>query len=506
MEKEKIDDKPSKIEKSLEGVGSFEEKLKLLIDFMKRALSQEGCPDFREFWEAKRLALLLFKEEIDPVVRSKHWKEYIDLSSEAKRLKGILNEQSAFAYEQLKKAIAALKGDIDKSEILLKEIDGISFPKSARSILKKEKEYNKLQLPLNLLNVFASRINSLRREVIKTDMRVRKKSEFFKELSSLGDSVFPKRKELIKEISDKFSLDVKRFISLNFSDNKEKVPFHLLKEEIKALQNLAKILTLNTKSFTEVRLKLSKCWDSIKTVGMSDKAKIYKEAFDKVDAKIVELKGEMDRLSPEEVIVKSDDIFKFMKEVELGRFDIKRLKTALKELIEPVKRKIEKIREKKREEEAKKRKDSIEQLERTVRELVESEDSYDVEAIVAKRDETIKKRDELALSKRERAVIDRWLKALKDVISNKKESALLSLSGDQLEALDQMKKVLADREKRRLETKAQLEKYREAVHSSGLDFEEGIALRKTIDLEKKRLADINIKIAEIKEKIDSFGE
>ena len=64
-----------------------EEKIALGLEFMRASISQEGTPRFREFWEARRDLLPLFKHNLGPAIRSKLWSEFVDLTVEARRLK-----------------------------------------------------------------------------------------------------------------------------------------------------------------------------------------------------------------------------------------------------------------------------------------------------------------------------------------------------------------------------------------------------------------------------------
>src|SRR5579864_6355183 len=54
-----------------------EEKVAHGLQFMRSSISQEGSPHFREFWEARRLVLPCFRENLNPAIRSKLWGEYI---------------------------------------------------------------------------------------------------------------------------------------------------------------------------------------------------------------------------------------------------------------------------------------------------------------------------------------------------------------------------------------------------------------------------------------------
>ena len=454
----------------------------------------------------------VFKDNINPIVRSKLWSEFIELSNEARRLKDILDEQSIFATEQLEIAIKALDRDVKKYDQLLSEMKDIHFPKKDEFLKAKFESYNELQKELNLLNTFAAKINSLRKEIIKTDMRLRYKSKFFKMLSTIGDMVFPKRKELIKEVSNKFVDDVDNFCTIYFGEKPKKAPFFVLRDEIKALQNIAKILTLNTKAFTDTRINLSKCWDKIKLLEShkreesDNKRRSLKENTDKVSKKIVELKEKCDKaeITLDEAEKISKDIFRFMKTIELHRFDVNDLKKALKEAIAPLVEIEEKQRAKREEEKKQKQKQKLKQIEdlkEEIASLIADENNDDLETFSKKRDSISEKVKSLSLNKLEKQMFDRLVKPIKDLIADKKEKALLDLSDDQIQALDQLKQVLKQRIERRKEIKKQLETYRKASGGSGFDFEKALAYKEMIDVEKNRLEKIDTAIEEIEEKI-----
>ncbi|MCE2983503.1 MAG: hypothetical protein LW832_08050, partial [Parachlamydia sp.] len=304
-----------------------DQKLQLAIDFMEQSLAQGSTPHFRSFWEARRLALSLFKEAISPPVRAQAWNKYSDLSKEARRLKELLDEQSAFAVEQIEIAIKALENDITQFEEQAEKTSlpaDIPFPHALKKSLV---EYQDLQKKLNVLNVQASRINGLRKELIKTDMRVRQKNKFFQRLSTAGDAVFPQRKELIKQISQLFIEDVNQFVLDYFEESSSQESLYILREEIKALQGLAKVLTLNTQAFTQTRARLSECWDKLKHLEKERKKEwahkkvIYKENTDQIQNLIVESKKfvESEEYSFEEANKRLHEISSMMREIEIGR-------------------------------------------------------------------------------------------------------------------------------------------------------------------------------------------
>lgn len=494
---------------------SPEEKIRLSIDFMRTALTHQGAPRFRDFWEGRKICLPLFKESLQPKVRSQLWGEYIELSGEARRLKEILDEQSAFAVEQIELAIQAIERDIEHYDTLLSHVQEFTFPQQCVSLKKKQEVYNQFQRELQLLNTLASRINGLRKEVVKTEMRIRAKNKLFERLSHCGDRVFPRRKELIKGISQEFAQDVEQFVTSHFgSQDNQGVPLYALREEIKALQSIAKVLTLNTHCFTQTRVRLSECWDKLKDMERDRKKEIatkkqaFKQNFDAVMEKIAALaeicKGDV---SFDEANRQAGEIAIFMRSVELGRDEVRVLKEELALAKNPV---VERAKEQENERQRKEReaealrREKINAVKEQLQQLFSSPDQASPDEMSEMRDALLKEFEAIQLSKAEKQIVDRQFKQLKDLISERKERVLMALSEDDLKSLDLLKSMLGERKERRTEIKNQLESYRKALGGSGFDFEKAMMYRELIEAEKASLDKINSSIDEIEEKISEI--
>lgn len=492
-----------------------EEKISYGLQFMRGSISQEGTPRFREFWEARRHLLMLFKQNLNAAIRSKLWNEYVELTVEARRLKEILEEQSAFAMEQIDLAIKAIEQDVQNLDALVGQSAIVELPQGTRTIARKSEKYGMIQSELNLLNTLASRLSALRKEIIKTEMRIRYKTKFFKRLSELGDSVFPRRKKLIEQISQEFRGDVESFIDSHFKgDEVIGAPYYALREEIKALQGLAKFLTLNTSVFTATRSKLSECWDKIKVL-----EKVHKQEFQQrkqewaenrapIDAKFQELKEQaagMDLAQVDEALI---EIQNQMRETDLSKDDLRQLRNEIQQIRAPYLEQQEKERQEIERQEREKqqiRKDKVAALKDRVALLLKDTESDADElqkSIEAIRGEV----EALSLSKFEQLQFDKLAKPLKDLIAERKESALLNLSADDLQVLEQLREVLKQRKQRRQEIREQLEAYRKALSGSGLDFEKAMNYREQMDQEKERLEKANASILEVEQKISEIEE
>lgn len=501
----------------IEKLTDHESKLQFAIDFMEASLAQGGTPHFKSFWEARNICLQIFKENIAPAVRMILWAKYNDLSKEARRLKEILDEQSAFAVEQIEIAVKALEDDIAAFEEHLEKMPKVDFGLKSMALEKTLGVYEKLQRELNLLNTQASRINAMRKELIRTEMRVRQKNKFFQRLSAAGDKVFPKRKELIKEVSQSFIGDVDTFINLHFKKENFDDSLFALREEIKTLQNMAKVLTLNTHSFTHTRMRLSECWDRIKNEDKERKKEraqmksAFKQNFDECMQKIQEFNQhfQTENPSPAEATKTLDELVVYIRGLEHGRDELRALRTEVQAARKPILEKIqshEAARLSQDQERDKLRRQKILDIKLQAEELLKNSESLDADAIEAQRDVLNDLISSSAMGKADKQEIERQLKPLRDLISEKRESSLLSLSDNDRQSLQQLKEVLKQRKERRAEIKAQIDALRKTAGASGLDFEQAMNFNAQVAAEKERLEKINQGVLEIEQKIAQLSK
>lgn len=108
-----------------------------------------------------------------------------------------------------------------------------------------------------------------------------------------------------------------------------------------------------------------------------------------------------------------------------------------------------------------------------------------------------------SFTKAEKFPLERLLKCVRDAIDEKKELAILSLSEDDRNALQQLKDVLGQRKKRRQEIKKQVEELRKMSGGSSLDFEQLMQVSEQTKTEKERLEKADQGIKEIEDKIAS---
>lgn len=498
----------------LDKCSDTESKLQCVISFMESSLAQEGSPHFKSFWDSRTLCIALFKEPIPAQVRASLWEKYSALSKEARRLKELLNEQSAFAEEQIEIAIKALETDIAKIENL-ESAPAQTFQSTSSYLKNKIGHYHQLQHQLNFLNAGASRITALRKELIKTEMRARKKNKFFQELSSAGDRIFPKRKELIKTLSDLFVSDIDLFVKEYFENNSFTESLYDLREEIKVLQNLAKELTLNAHAFNHTRLRLSECWDKLKEADKARKhqrleqKKLHHQNLQAVQEKIKDLSQQIQdgKVNHSNADPLFNDIQSFMKKVELGREEVQQLREELKIARKPILEQMAKEEEAKQnyeKERNRQKQQKLTELQAEITNLMDSAEAQTLETLIANRDALTEKINASGLSKLEKQELERQFKGLRNVIADKKEHNLTSLSSLDRQNLQQLQDTLQKSLEHRNEVKENVDQLRKACGTSGLDFEKAMDFQSQLFEEKARLEKINLAIEELEDKIASF--
>ncbi|MBJ7449481.1 MAG: hypothetical protein JHC93_03870 [Parachlamydiales bacterium] len=492
-----------------------EEKLQIATTFMRNCLSQTGTPYFKGFWEARQNCLALFKENLSPQVRQELWNEYRQLCDECHRLKQLLEEQSAFAIEQIDLAIQAVEFEAENRTDCLVKVPTLIFPAESQILACHEDHYQMLQRELTLLNAEAARINALRKELIKTEMRIRQKNKFFRRLSAVGDKIFPRRKELIKELSQLFLDDVEGFITDHFACTQLKAPLFYYREEIKALQSIAKILTLNTHSFTHTRTKLSECWDKVKDLDKerkkfrAEQRIVYQKNFTEIEQVVDALASKIanaeisDVEANQEIDALSNQIYR----AELGRDEKKDLRTKLTDAKAPIvakQRAEEELRLQKEEAVNREKKERVQHLKDRIQALIDNAEKLSIDEINLEKETIASDIQKAPLIKAEKMSFERLLKPIKDIINDKKEQHLLSLPKSDLASLEQLKQLLQQRKDRRKEVMGHLQELRKASGSSGLNFEKAIAYDEMLKAERERLEKIDTGIEEIEEKIASL--
>lgn len=498
---------------------NVEQKIALALDFMASTLAQQGTPHFKEFWDVRRQCLALFKEAANSTLRTHLWGRYCDLSREARRLKEILDEQTAFAMEQIEVAIKALETELlNEEEALTRAPVTLSADVIPSTLEPNQVEfYQNLQRRLSLLNAQAARIDGLRDGLIKTEMRVRHKNKFFERLSTAGDRVFPQRKELIRQSSTQFIADVDQFVALYFPENEPQEDLYALREEIKVWQSFAKRLTLNSHAFTYSRRALSHCWDLLKDrekerkKSRSQQRAHHKQNAEAIAAELTALRQKVE--SKELPIIELDrelsHLNDHIRKTDLEREDVRSLRSALDAIhrsIEAQEKALQQARDQEEKLRQQARHEKVHQFKESVQDLSARVDSADadLEQLTVEYQQLIASTEAAGFSRQEKQQLERTFRDLRDAIAAQKDRRLFALAGGQGEEGIDKRAIQADcnrlREHRR-ELDEQLKSLKKQSESSGLDFAKAIELNDQIQVIKERLEKADVAIRDLTHKL-----
>lgn len=469
MESKNVFECFTEFKKTFEETLEVEEKIAKTILFMRETLSQIEGARLKDFWHAKELCAPFFKEKMNPIKRNHLYLQYVELNREARHLKEIMDEQAAFYVEQIHLAIEALELDFNRYDELIECIPQLEFPKNTDQFIEKQDVYRSVQRELHFLKALVSRLDALRTEIIDINMRIGTKNKLLKRLAKLGGQLFPKRKQLIKEISGQFLRDVEGFVKKRFSQETNQNGFvsYILRGEIKSFQSLAKRLTLNTHSFTKARQMLSQCWNQINEVEKNTERECEKNERG-FALKIEEFKlfcSNENQLKREKILEREGALQAEMKSLLLSREGagalFSQIQKIRKEALSKIQDKIE----------LQKRKDqeSIENLKNELIALIEKKSDFSLEAFVRSEAKLLKEYDSLTPSLKEKQIFNRHFLDLRGFILDKKEEMANTLS--ELEA------VLEERGDLLVKIKDQIESYRKEMGGSGLDFEKAMTYR-----------------------------
>ncbi|MDB6081185.1 MAG: hypothetical protein JWO53_457 [Chlamydiia bacterium] len=500
------------LQAAIQSYPDLEKKLDHVVQFMESALAQVGSPHFKDFWEAKKLCQELFKGNVNPSHRVLLWTKYSELSREARRLKEIFDEQSTFACEQIEIAVKAVEDEMGRFEELLKHVRPFEFSVKPRSLESHQDQYRRLQTELSLYNLFATKVNGLRKELIKTEMRIRDKNKFFLRLSRLGDTLFPKRKELIHELGQLFIQDVDTFIKNTFDHEMKSAGLFHAREEIKSLQSAAKELTLNTDIFSKGRKRLSECWDSIKHL-VEEHKKVegelraeHKQHRDLLLTELQDLKKKYEEkvLSEKEAQEQLNDFIARMRSTTLGKQEIHILREEANHLREILFKK-EFERQKSaltaQQEKESERIAAQEAIKKKITDFLAQGDAVELDLLASSHELLKREVTTSAFTRSEKIALERMLESLSDLILEKRKQKLLSMLSTDREKLTLLKNLLSERKKQSQEIKRGLEARRKAKGTSGLDFAEALQVNDIITEEKERLEKIEAEIEELENEI-----
>lgn len=508
--KEAVESTLDLLKNLLQGDLSVDRKLKMALDFMEEALADKDSVRFKDFWEARKLCLDLFKQEVSPAIRPQLWSRYGELSRQARRLKEVIDEQSAFAAEQIEIAVKALEESLEKISSEVQKVSAESLEGLSKG--PRRHEIAECQQELNLLNLYASRLNVLRQELAKTSMRIRVKNDLFKRLSAAGDKIFPRRKVLIAKNSQAFLEEVKSFVEKNFAEGNFSGELFSVREQVKALQKLASSLTLSAQGFKKSREDLGKAWDILKEADRDrrrDRAKKRSEQKENVEKLLKEIasfeeKAKAEGLADGKVIEGCQKIVDSMRTIDLSRDDQQKVREAIAALKAPIEQK-EKLKkeqhQKQADEKEQLRKQRIEELKASAESLLAAAGEMPLEQLHASRKELAANVQQQHLSKQDRLTFDHLFRALKKRVAEKQDQEVLEqVSSEDEKNSKELKGDIKKLKIHRKQLKEQLDSLKQEKSASGLDIGRAIELSQEIEEMWGRLEAVDSALEKLEDK------
>lgn len=313
--------------KELSKLEQADERIAKMLEYMKLQLSHGEIHPLSRFWKMRKFCLDNFKCTIAVSQRLKLWKDYCVVIDEIVKLKQVIDEKSSYEKEQIEEALLSIASDLEGVDQLIEKETEISVPKSP-CVQKHATFYKSTQKELSIYSSYAKRLNSLKKEILALDISFKKKQEILDQIHVLADKVFPKKRDLLGLMSTTYASHIQIFVRINFSDSEFKSPIFHLKEQIKQLQNFAKVISLNVDAFSKTREQLSNCWDKIKVYEKKQKKdkEEKKEQSNRIFAglkeKIEKLKQEKPSLDPSKFndkvkqlnsLIQREDFIKFQR-------------------------------------------------------------------------------------------------------------------------------------------------------------------------------------------------
>lgn len=499
-------------------LATMEEKVSSCLEKMQESLEQKQEPNLTQFWQAKKECVLLLKEKLNPQKRSQLWQRYLKLSEEGRIVRDFLDEEALFAIEQIELAIL----DVEKQYQLLEESKCSmkrEFSAPPEALVKIYDSCCHLQNLIHQAQLLTIRLQELRKEVSVMSMRMKIKGKFFDRLSSVCDKLFPKRNEMISQLSEQFFQAVQAFVVRNFSENNHqhlKRSCYHLQNEIREMQAIAKQFSLSTKIFTETRKELSRCWDQLKEIE-KEKKEEFAHMKDQSDLNAQKIEQLLQKLSEEniannfsekEMMDRLREIQKEMQNSTLLRKQILILEKKCELLRKPFEESREKVKEEQREK--KKQEQFLEEqnvknfLDQLVA-LQQALSSQPAEQTRVALGELQEKLVQLGCSQARKKVLKERMKEVVAAFSLVEEKTLLSDSTDSKEHQKKLSVMLESKIAQRDQLKSFLEECRKEKGKSGLDFQKAMELSEKIEKGKADLQALEQSILDFDNKIDSFN-
>lgn len=315
-----------------------EDRIEKMLEYTKLQLSHGEIHPLSRFWKMRKYCLDHFKTTIPIAKRLKLWKNYCQLIDEIIKLKQLIDEKSSFEKEQIEGALKSIADDIDQLDVLIANEASINVPK-CQAIAQHSEFYTTTQKELSIYSSYAKRLNALKKEILSLDISFKRKQEILDQIHALSDRVFPEKRRLLNLMSSTYASHIDRFVKHFFNQDHFKIPIYQLKEQIKQLQNFAKLISLNVDAFSKTREQLSQCWDQLKAFEKiqkkekEEKKEHNVQKFDDLKEKIDDLKQDKQKLAPKQLSQEAQSLNASINKEDLLKFQKKQLLNELHAIV-----------------------------------------------------------------------------------------------------------------------------------------------------------------------------
>lgn len=310
-----------------------DEKIDKMIEYIKIQLTHGEIQPLSRFWGMRKFCLDQFKEPIPINKKLKLWEDYCLAFEDILKLKQNLDQKMSQEKELIETSVTMIEQELAQIGSLIEKEESVELPKCLQTA-ENEQFYNQHQKQLNVYTTYAKRLNALKNEFLDLNLSFKQKEDALAKIHSLADQVFPKKRDLLNQISKKYIEDIRSFIKTHFnSSHSNKVPAFNLKDQIKNLQSFAKVISLNVDAFSKTRQWLSECWDKVKEYEKQQK-KIKEEKKLALDEKHEDLQKKLDGLKSEKNQIKQDVYNDQIKELSVSIKKSEILKSQKKKLKE----------------------------------------------------------------------------------------------------------------------------------------------------------------------------
>jgi hypothetical protein len=187
--------------------------IKLGLEAMEEQLAQKSA-SMETFWKLKREVFPLFKASFAQIQKQGLWGRYQELIEEAKKLANFRKADAAFDLEQIRISINHME---DKWQAIA-SVRKNRFAKGLSPYLAGKdgylNDYKTLYMEMEVVGPLTHEVAALNKELAATSAAFGAKKALFATLSSFGDAVFGRRKELTRKAQELLEEDLAKVESM----------------------------------------------------------------------------------------------------------------------------------------------------------------------------------------------------------------------------------------------------------------------------------------------------